>query len=84
VSAPGESSDAEMSETALAALFLSIVWLFGLGSVAGIVLGRRSLRAIAASEGKLAGRSLAIGAIAVGIFGLLSLGLVFGMAVDAG
>ena len=82
---PRESdSGAETSELALAALFLSIVWLFGLGSVAGIVLGRRSAKAIEASDGALSGLSLARAAVWVGVFGLASLGLVIAIAVDAG
>lgn len=80
----GADSGAETSELALAALFLSIDWLFGLGSVAGIALGRRSAKAITASGGTLSGLSLARAAVGVGLFGLVSLGLVIAIAMDVG
>ena len=75
--------DRETDELAIYALILSIAWLFGLGSVAGIYLGRRSLRAIRDSDGALGGRAFALAAIVIGILGFLSLGVVAAIAIDA-
>lgn len=68
--------DAETSGLAIASLFLSIVWLFGLGSIAGMYLGVRSLRDIRDSNGAVGGRSLAIAGLVIGVLGMGSLGLV--------
>ena len=68
--------EAETSGLAIASLFLSIVWIFGLGSIAGMYLGVRSLRQISASDGALGGRSLAIAGVVIGVIGMGSLALV--------
>lgn len=73
----------EVNDLALIALFLSIVWLFGIGSVVGLVLARRSLAQIRASEGREEGKSLAIAAIVAGLVGLFSTGLVVMVAILA-
>jgi len=73
----------ETSELAIASLFLSIVWLFGLGSIAGLYLGRRSLREISGSEGRIGGRGIAIAGMVVGVAGLMSLALVIAFVVDS-
>lgn len=80
---PDEES-AETSELAIASLGLSIVWLFGIGSLAGIYLARRSLREIRESEGALEGRTLAVAGLVIGIIGLGSTALViqFFLAAD--
>jgi uncharacterized membrane protein len=79
---PGEDAP-EVNDLALIALFLSIVWLFGIGSVVGLVLARRSLAQIRASEGREEGKSLAIAAIVAGLVGLFSTGLVVMVAIVA-
>lgn len=68
--------EAETSGLAIASLFLSIVWIFGLGSIVGIYLGVRSLREIRESDGARGGRSLAIAGLVIGVLGMGSLGLV--------
>lgn len=68
--------DPETSGLAIASLFLSIVWLFGLGSIAGMYLGARSLREIREADGALGGRSIAIAGLVIGIIGMGSLALV--------
>ena len=73
----------ETSELAIASVFLGIVWLFGLGSLAAIWLGRRSLREIAHSGGRVGGRTLALAGIAIGVAGLLSLGLLVAFVMDS-
>lgn len=71
-----EEEGAETSELALASLALSIVWLFGFGSIAGIYFARRSLREIRESEGAIGGRALAIAGLVIGVLGLGSTALV--------
>ena len=66
----------EVNELALLALFLAIVWIFGIGSVAGLILARRALVEIRESEGRQEGRSLAVAAIVAAVVGVLSLGIV--------
>ena len=73
----------QTSELAIASLFLSIVWLFGLGSFAGIYLGWRSLREIRESDDRIGGRGIAIAGIVVGVAGLLSLALVIAFVLDS-
>lgn len=74
-SEPGEVS-ADTNDLAIASLFLSIIWIFGVGSVLGIALARRSLREIEASGGRQGGRILAVAGFWIGIIGLGSLALV--------
>ena len=77
-----EGEDApEVNDLALISLFLTIVWLFGIGSVVGLVLARRALAQIRASEGREEGRSLAIAAVVTGFVGLFSTGLVVWIAI---
>ncbi|UJA19242.1 DUF4190 domain-containing protein [Thermoleophilia bacterium SCSIO 60948] len=60
----------QTSGLAIASLFLSIIWGFWFGSVAGIVLGIRAIREIDSSQGEIGGRSLAIAGIVIGLIGL--------------
>ena len=64
-------TEGETDELALVALFLGIFWIFGFGSIAGIVLGLKSERRIRNSGGELSGRSIALGGVAAGVVGLL-------------
>lgn len=81
--AAADEESAETSELALASLGLSIVWLFGLGSLAGIYLARRSLREIRESEGAIGGRTLAIAGLVTGFLGLGSTVLVIQFFLSA-
>jgi Domain of unknown function (DUF4190) len=56
---------------AIAALALAIVWLYGLGSMAALVVGWIALRQIKARD--QTGRRLAIAAIVIAVIGLLAL-----------
>ena len=67
---------ADTNDLAIASLFLSIVWIFGIGSVLGIALSVRSRREIRESNGRQGGRILALAGFWIGIVGLGSLGLV--------
>jgi hypothetical protein len=75
--------DEETSGFAIASLVLGIVWLFGLGSIAAIALGWRSLRDIAAAD-ELGGRGIAIAGIVIGAVGLASSGLLIAFLVASG
>ena len=66
---------AETNGLAIASLFAGIIWLFGAGSVAAIILGWNGLKQIEASAGRQGGRAIAIAGIVVGIVGLASLGV---------
>ena len=68
----GSETEGETDELALVALFLGIFWIFGFGSIAGIVLGLKSERRIRNSGGELSGRSLALGGVAAGVVGLVA------------
>lgn len=72
-----------VNEMALASLFLSMAWIFGVGSLAGIVLGRRALREIDRSQGSQGGALFAKAAIVIGVFGLGSASLVIAIAIQA-
>ena len=78
-----EDLGSETDELALVALFLGIFWIFGLGSIAGIVLGLKSERRIRNSGGALDGRSLALGGVAAGVVGLIATGFVIIIALTA-
>lgn len=58
---------ARNNRMAVASLVLSLLWLFGLGSVLAVVFGHVALRQIRES-GEL-GRGLAIGGLAMGYLG---------------
>jgi hypothetical protein len=79
----GGDDEADTNGMALASLFLGVVWLFGLGSLAALVMGRIALRQIAESGGREGGRAIAIAGIAVGVAGLLSLGLVIAFVASS-
>lgn len=70
--APPDSTRAPTSKLAVWALVLAAIF-WGVGSIAGIIMGRRALKQIDGSEGRIGGRSYARAAI---IVGWVTLGLV--------
>jgi hypothetical protein len=60
------------SGTAIASFVLSLVWIFGLGSIVGIVLARSARREIATSNGRITGDGFAIAGMVLGILGVIS------------
>lgn len=76
VEARSEASGREMNEMAMISLALSIFWIFGLGSIAAIVLGRKALTEIDESEGRESGRAMAWTAIGASAFGLTGTAMV--------
>jgi uncharacterized protein DUF4190 len=75
------SPDDETNGLAIASVIIGIFWLFGLGSMAAIALGYRSLRQIRDAGGS--GRTLAIAGIAIGLAGLAGSALLIGFLVSA-
>lgn len=71
----------ETSGLAIASIIVGIVWIFGLGSLVAIYLGRRSMSEIAASNGEQDGRGLAIAGIAIGLAGLAGSALLIAFIV---
>jgi hypothetical protein len=80
---PGDEESAETNGLAIASLFLSIVWLFGVGSIAGIVLGYMGMGQIRDSGGRQGGRAIAVAGIVVGIVGLASLAVLVAFIVSS-
>ncbi|MGP0066044.1 MAG: GYF domain-containing protein [Isosphaeraceae bacterium] len=63
------------SVLAISSLIMGVFWMFGLGSLAAIVLGAMSIRQISRSQGMLTGKRLAIAGIIVGIIGLVGISI---------
>jgi len=80
---PGGEEAGETNGFAIASLFVGIIWLFGVGSVAAIALGYLGLKQIDASAGHQSGRAIAIAGIVIGIVGLASLGILIGFLVSS-
>ena len=80
---PGGEEAGETNGFAIASLFVGIIWLFGLGSVAAIALGYLGMKQIEASAGHQSGRAIAIAGIVIGIVGLASLGILIGFLVSS-
>ncbi|NNN21807.1 MAG: DUF4190 domain-containing protein [Acidimicrobiales bacterium] len=72
------------SALAIASLILSIFWIFGMGSIAGICLGIAGLASIRKSN-LLSGNGMAIAGIAIGTVGLaltIVVGVLIGTAIN--
>ena len=83
VSAPPDEEGAETNGYAIASMFLSIVWIFGIGSILGMVFGYRALREIRESHGRQGGRAFALAGLWIGVAGLGSLALMIYFGVYA-
>jgi hypothetical protein len=81
--APGGEEAGETNGFAIASLFLGIIWLFGLGSVAAIALGYAGMKQIEASGGHQSGRPIAIAGIVIGVVGLASLGVLIAFIISS-
>lgn len=78
---PG-SLGASFSVTAVVAFILSLLWLGGLGSLIGAVLGGLAMRSAARAGQR--GVSLAVAALIIGVLGLVGTGAITAVAVDRG
>jgi hypothetical protein len=81
--APGGEEAGETNGLAIASMFVGIIWLFGIGSIIGIVLGYLGLKQIDASGGHQSGRAIAIAGIVIGIVGLASMGILVGFLISS-
>jgi hypothetical protein len=81
--APGGEEAGETNGFAIASLFLGIIWLFGLGSLAAIALGYTGMKQIEASGGHQSGRPIAIAGIVIGVVGLASLGVLVAFIISS-
>jgi hypothetical protein len=81
--APGGEEAAETNGFAIASLFVGIIWLFGLGSIAAILLGYAGLKQIDASGGYQGGRAIAIAGIVIGVIGLASFGILIAFLISS-
>ena len=80
---PGGEEAGDTNGFAIASLFLGIIWLFGLGSVAAIALGYLGLKQIDASAGRESGRAIAIAGIVIGVIGLASFAILIGFLLSS-
>jgi Domain of unknown function (DUF4190) len=80
---PGGEEAGETNGFAIASLFVGIIWLFGLGSIAAIALGYLGMKQIEASAGHQSGKAIAIAGIVIGIVGLASCGILIGFLVSS-
>lgn len=61
---------AKTSGLAIASFVLSLVWIFGLGSLLGIIFGIIALVTISRSQGAKRGRGWAVAGLVIGVLGL--------------
>ena len=66
-----KNSNSKWSKTAIAGFVLSILWIYGLGSLSAIILGIISTRKINRGKGKLKGKGFSIASIILGSIGLV-------------
>ena len=59
------------------------MWLFGVGSIIGIVLGYVGMGQIRDSGGRQGGRAIALAGVVVGIVGLASLAVLIAFVVSS-
>jgi hypothetical protein len=71
------------SGKAIASLILSIVWVYGLGSILGIIFGHIARSEIKNSKGTLTGAGLALAGLIIGYItlGIVLLGIVAAVAI---
>jgi hypothetical protein len=56
---------------AVGSFVLSLLWLFGVGSVLAVIFGHVALRQIKRSQGRQSGRGLAVAGLIIGYVGFL-------------
>lgn len=67
---------------AILTFVLAVLWLFGLGSLLALYVGRLSLQRLRAQQ-ELLGRTVAWAGVAVAIFGVALAGLWLGLSLSA-
>jgi hypothetical protein len=66
---------------AIASLVCGLFWVFGLGSVAAVILGYIALRQIRREPLRLKGRGMAIAGISLGWLGILGLAILISLGI---
>lgn len=61
----------QTSGMAIASLVMAVLWMGGIGSLIGVVLGILATKEINGSHGRVTGRGLALGGILLGSLGIL-------------
>lgn len=61
----------QTSGMAIASLVMAVLWMGGIGSLIGVVLGILATKEIKTSHGQVTGRGLALGGILLGSLGVL-------------
>lgn len=82
--APGVFFSPRTSRKAIVSLVLSLLWLFGLGSIVAIVLGRQARKSIARSAGHEGGQTLALVGEIFGWLGIAGMILIIVAAILGG
>ncbi|MGE4426698.1 MAG: DUF4190 domain-containing protein [Solirubrobacteraceae bacterium] len=70
-STPDTQTLSAVNGRATLSLLLALLWLFGIGSVAAMVLGRRAMREIDAAQGRQTGWGVAVAGWLLGLLGLV-------------
>jgi hypothetical protein len=78
----GGQVDRKLDRLSILTFVLASLWLFGLGSLLALWVGRQSLRRTKARP-ELRGRTVAWAGIAVAVFGVLWAGLWLGLSLTA-
>jgi Domain of unknown function (DUF1707)/Domain of unknown function (DUF4190) len=65
------ASTPQTSGMAIASIVMAALWMGGIGSLIGIVLGIMATQEVSRSRGRVTGRGLALGGIALGTLGVL-------------
>jgi hypothetical protein len=74
-------STAETNGMAIASLVLGILWLYWIGSILAVVFGHIALGQIARSQGRSAGRGMALAGVILGYIGIAVLVIVILAAI---
>jgi len=72
----------QVDRLAILTFVLAVLWLFGIGSLLALYVGRRSLRRMRLQE-ELRGRTVAWAGVAVAVFGIALGGLWLGFSLTA-
>jgi hypothetical protein len=74
-------STSETNGMAIASLVLGILWLYWIGSILAVIFGHIALGQIARSQGRSAGRGMALAGVILGYIGIAVLVIVILVAI---
>ena len=74
---------AKTSGKAIASLILSILWLYGIGSIMAIILGHMARKDVKNSKGKLTGDGIALAGLIIGytLLAIITFGILAAVAI---